>query len=104
VGRWFCGSLASLSLSLSLSVHSSPVMKLLVPSIGSMTHRYSPAGQAPPPAPATRGSVIPPSSPNTACSGASRPISARAAASACRSATVTGEASALASTGSEDRK
>jgi hypothetical protein len=76
-------------------------MKLFVPSIGSMTHRYSP-GLAPP-SPA-RGAVMPPSSPNTAWPGASRASRARAAASASLSATVTGDASALESMGSGDRK
>ena len=78
-------------------------MKLFVPSIGSMTHRYSPP--APPAAAAAaRGSVIPPSSPYTACPGTSRPSSARAAASAWRSAMVTGEASAFESMGKGERK
>ena len=69
-----------------------PVMKLLVPSMGSTTHRYSPG-----PSPAG-GGVRPPSSPNTACVGWAAARAARTAASASLSARVTGLASALAST------
>ena len=49
-------------------------------------------------------SLIPPSSPNTACEGTREARTARTAASAARSAAVTGEESALESTAREGER
>ena len=70
-----------------------PVMKLLVPSIGSMTQRYRGAWASSDLAP----SSMPPSSPKMACVGKLSRMRVLMAASACLSASVTGLASALAS-------
>ena len=70
-----------------------PVMKLLVPSMGSMTQRYRGAWTSSDSAP----SSMPPSSPKMACVGKLSRMRALMAASACLSASVTGLASALAS-------
>jgi hypothetical protein len=70
-----------------------PVMKARVPSIGSSTQTYSASARS-----------TPCSSPYTPCSGTSLERIARIAASASRSAIVTGLASLLSSTGTGVRK
>src|SRR5439155_22840704 len=70
-----------------------PLIKDLVPSIGSSTQTYSASSRS-----------RPNSSPMTPCSGNSAAISSRIACSAARSAIVTGERSGLSSTVSGARK
>ncbi|CAK0784618.1 hypothetical protein CVIRNUC_007822 [Coccomyxa viridis] len=70
-----------------------PVIKLLVPSMGSMTQRYKGAWTSSDSAP----SSMPPSSPKMACVGKLSRMRALMAASACLSASVTGLVSAFAS-------
>ena len=73
-------------------------MKDFVPSIGSTTQRNSE------PASGLSPKVIPASSPKTACEGTRAASTSRTAASAARSATVTGDASDLESTAREGER